>query len=196
MSDFQPSLDDYPGYFPAAKPPFWTRAKVGTAAAVAGLLLGAGAAGSSGDAADTSGTFTQADLDRTVAAATADLQGQLAQARQPAAQDTGDAQRIAALQDQLKKQQAAAKARIATVKQRAAAAQRKAVAEAVADAKAEAAAASTSSHQFASSGGGGTDPRFNYCYEAIDAGYGPYHEGQDPEYDWYDDADGDGVVCE
>ncbi len=44
--------------------------------------------------------------------------------------------------------------------------------------------------------GGGTDPRFTYCYEANDAGYGPYYEGQDPEYQWYDDADSDGIVCE
>lgn len=42
----------------------------------------------------------------------------------------------------------------------------------------------------------GTDPRFDWCYEANDAGYGPYYQGSDPEYDWYDDADRDGVVCE
>lgn len=42
----------------------------------------------------------------------------------------------------------------------------------------------------------GTDPRFGTCREAIAAGYGPYYRGQDPEYDWYRDADGDGVVCE
>jgi hypothetical protein len=42
----------------------------------------------------------------------------------------------------------------------------------------------------------GTDPRFDTCAEAIDNGYGPYYRGQDPEYDWYRDADGDGVVCE
>jgi hypothetical protein len=42
----------------------------------------------------------------------------------------------------------------------------------------------------------GTDPRFSYCYEANDAGYGNYRQGVDPEYDWYDDADGDGSVCE
>jgi micrococcal nuclease len=47
-----------------------------------------------------------------------------------------------------------------------------------------------------SGGGGNTDPRFTYCYEANDAGYGPYVEGQDPEYAWYDDADDDGIVCE
>jgi hypothetical protein len=42
----------------------------------------------------------------------------------------------------------------------------------------------------------GTDPRFDTCAEAIDNGYGPYYRGQDPEYDWYRDADSDGVVCE
>lgn len=45
-------------------------------------------------------------------------------------------------------------------------------------------------------GGGGTDPSFTYCYEANDAGYGPYYQGQDPEYEWYDDTDSDGIVCE
>jgi hypothetical protein len=44
--------------------------------------------------------------------------------------------------------------------------------------------------------GGGLDPRFAYCYQANDAGYGPYVRGVDPEYDWYDDRDGDGIVCE
>lgn len=44
--------------------------------------------------------------------------------------------------------------------------------------------------------GGGTDPRFRTCGEANAAGYGPYHRGRDPEYSWYQDRDGDGVVCE
>lgn len=52
--------------------------------------------------------------------------------------------------------------------------------------------------------GGGTggdagddlDPRFSYCYEANAAGYGPYYKDRDPEYHWYTDRDGDGVVCE
>lgn len=52
------------------------------------------------------------------------------------------------------------------------------------------------------SGGGSTggneglDPKFDYCYQAKEAGYGPYYQSKDPEYDWYVDADGDGVVCE
>lgn len=40
------------------------------------------------------------------------------------------------------------------------------------------------------------DPQFGTCKEAKAHGYGPYYEGEDPEYDWYRDADGDGVVCE
>jgi hypothetical protein len=47
-----------------------------------------------------------------------------------------------------------------------------------------------------SGGAGGLDPRFDYCYQATAAGYGPYHRGTDPEYDWYTDGDSDGVVCE
>jgi hypothetical protein len=43
---------------------------------------------------------------------------------------------------------------------------------------------------------GGTDPRFEYCYQAKEAGYGPYYKGQDEEYYWYTDADNDGTVCE
>lgn len=41
-----------------------------------------------------------------------------------------------------------------------------------------------------------TDPRFDTCAAAKRAGYGPYIYGKDPEYDWYRDQDGDGVVCE
>ena len=40
------------------------------------------------------------------------------------------------------------------------------------------------------------DPQFGTCGEANDAGYGPYYQGMDPEYDWYRDRDGDGAVCE
>jgi Protein of unknown function (DUF1524)/Excalibur calcium-binding domain len=41
-----------------------------------------------------------------------------------------------------------------------------------------------------------TDPQFRTCGLANAAGYGPYYEGTDPEYDWYQDRDHDGVVCE
>jgi hypothetical protein len=42
----------------------------------------------------------------------------------------------------------------------------------------------------------GLDPRFATCKKANDAGYGPYHQGDDPEYTWYRDRDKDGTVCE
>lgn len=48
----------------------------------------------------------------------------------------------------------------------------------------------------AQSGAGELDPRFGTCGEANAAGYGPYVRGQDPEYAWYIDRDGDGVACE
>ena len=40
------------------------------------------------------------------------------------------------------------------------------------------------------------DPRFDTCREANAAGYGPYSTASDPEYDWYQDRDHDGLVCE
>lgn len=42
----------------------------------------------------------------------------------------------------------------------------------------------------------GLDPRFSTCKEANAAGYGPYYQGKDPEYYWYEDRDGDGIDCE
>lgn len=45
-------------------------------------------------------------------------------------------------------------------------------------------------------GGSGLDPQFATCTAAEAAGYGPYYAGIDPEYNWYTDADSDGIVCE
>jgi len=53
-----------------------------------------------------------------------------------------------------------------------------------------------SSHASSTPVSGDTDPRFVTCLQAKAAGYGRYHEGQDPEYAWYRDLDRDGVVCE
>lgn len=41
-----------------------------------------------------------------------------------------------------------------------------------------------------------TDPRFGTCREAKSHGYGPYIVGVHEEYNWYRDADSDGIVCE
>ena len=40
------------------------------------------------------------------------------------------------------------------------------------------------------------DPVFGTCQEAKRYGYGPYYQDSDYEYDYYDDRDNDGVVCE
>lgn len=42
----------------------------------------------------------------------------------------------------------------------------------------------------------GLDPRFRTCGDANSMGYGPYLAGVNPEYDWYQDRDRDGRVCE
>ncbi|MEO6570796.1 MAG: excalibur calcium-binding domain-containing protein [Ilumatobacteraceae bacterium] len=42
----------------------------------------------------------------------------------------------------------------------------------------------------------GLDPDYGTCKEAKAHGAGPYYSGQDPEYNWYRDADSDGIVCE
>ena len=58
-------------------------------------------------------------------------------------------------------------------------------------------AAAAPPQTFAATGSAdGTDPQFRTCREAKANGYGPYRQGRDPEYDWYRDADHDGIVCE
>lgn len=42
----------------------------------------------------------------------------------------------------------------------------------------------------------GSDPNYGTCKQAKANGAGPYHRDRDPEYAYYRDADGDGVVCE
>ena len=50
--------------------------------------------------------------------------------------------------------------------------------------------------QPAAASGSGLDPRFSSCAKATAAGLGPYYRDEDPEYAWYEDRDGDGIVCE
>ncbi|WP_165958980.1 excalibur calcium-binding domain-containing protein [Actinomadura sp. KC345] len=40
------------------------------------------------------------------------------------------------------------------------------------------------------------DTRYSTCAEANRDNLGPYREGVDPEHGWYQDRDGDGIVCE
>jgi hypothetical protein len=57
-------------------------------------------------------------------------------------------------------------------------------------------AGSNTNNNGGGSSNGATDDRYAYCYLATAAGLGPYYRGVDPEYSWYRDNDGDGVVCE
>ena len=195
-----PSLEQYPGYFPPTKPPFWNRTKAAIVAGVAGLVIGL-LAGAGGPAATEQ---PAADDERREVVAEPEISDD----------DVADqiedavAEEAARMQEKLDRQRANAQERLASAKVRAEKAAERAVRQAVAQVRATerekaaraVAAAEAEAQQPApapvASGGGATDPRFNYCYEANDAGYGPYHQGQDPEYDWYDDADNDGSVCE
>lgn len=198
-----PQLEQYPGYYPAGSRPFWTRTKVGIAAGVAGLIVGIAGSGSEAEpvqAADSGGSALKADLTDALDANT-DLEQQLEDQQDELEQAVDDATREAKQQAKVAQRQAV-RAAVTNVRsqerKRTATAVKAARAQAFAEGRAEGveSAASTSPIAPLASTGGGTDPRFSYCYEANDAGYGPYYQGQDPEYAWYDDRDGDGVVCE
>ena len=186
-----PTLEQYPGYYPAGSRPFWSRAKVGVVAGVAGLLIGIAGSGSSeaeapvADDASAEIAEMQSDLDAAVAS-TNDLNDQLVDLRQDTASDSQAAAQ-AANQAQ-KKAVNAAVARTRRAEQKKAAAAVRA-----AEQKAAASAPPTVAPLVSAPS---TDQRFSYCYEANAAGFGPYYQGRDPEYDWYDDRDGDGIVCE
>jgi Excalibur calcium-binding domain len=188
-----PSLAEYPGYFPPAKPPFWTRAKVGVVSGLAGLMFGgAGAAAGddTGSASDNDSkalsSITQVDVDEAVTEATDDLEQTLeAQEEEASAALAEEQQKLASFKKQAKQAKAKAVAKAAAA---ARAAERARLTAAEPDEPPAPAQLADTSND--------TDPHFSYCYEANDAGYGPYREGVDPEYDWYDDRDDDGIVCE
>ena len=188
----------------SAGKPFWSRAKVGIAAGIVGLSIGAAGAGEDTEAiaaADsarsnlsaatkslTAAQDEKSELESRLVDAQGEIESAVSQAQEQAAEEVAEAEEAAlAAQDEAVRK-AVAKVRSEEQRKR-----EQAVAAAVA--AAQASAPTSTPQQFASTGGG-TDPQFSYCYEANDAGYGPYVRGQDPEYDWYDDRDGDGVVCE
>lgn len=201
MQEQPPSLQQYPGYYPPGTRTFWTRTKVGSAAGLAGLVLGLGFAGpADGEDSRKAATqmpISQSDLNAAVAEVTetyeSRLEEQASEANRAAIQAERQAKREQrqALKAAVAKVRREERARAATAVKKA----RQAADEAIEQAQsAPAPQAPAAPQPLASSGG--TDPRFNYCYEANDRGFGPYYQGQDPEYDWYDDADNDGVVCE
>ena len=205
---------------PPAKKLFWTRLKVGAVAGTVGLCVGLAGASSGDVDLEAAGAITKSDaerqldeavqravadaedtaaedqsqaVDQAVAEATSDLEAQMQTMRENAAANRKKAvKRAVASATKKVQEQAKADLKKAVANARA---EGRAAGEKAASAAAEAAAPAPAPAA-SSGGGGGTDPQFSYCYEANDAGYGNYVSGQDPEYDWYDDRDGDGVVCE
>jgi hypothetical protein len=174
-----------------------SRTAIGIGAGVLGLIIGAASAGS----ADTSGAQSS------LAAKVSSLQKQNRTLEQHVDElaDSATSQRAEAedqvtqaVADAVAEQQAAAEtAQVAAVE--AAVADAVAKERAKADARVQAAkeaAAADAPKPVTASGASSTDPRFDTCGEANDNGYGSYEQGVDPEYDWYDDRDHDGMVCE
>lgn len=178
--------------------PFWSRTKVGVAAGVVGLMIGMSGSGSEaeqGQQKDGSVSALRADLADVLEQKSALEEDLRAVESDLGEAESGTDEALKELRQQAKvAQRQAVKAAVAKVRKEE---QRKAAAAIeAARSQAQAAAAPSSAPVPLASTGGATDPRYSYCYEANDAGYGPYVRGKDPEYAWYDDRDGDGVVCE
>jgi hypothetical protein len=165
-----------------------SRPAIGTAAGLVGLIMGLSVSDTGGD------THALNQRISALSAQRGDLQDQVKKLKNDSSSQQTTDEAVAAA--------------VAAVKADAAAAQKTAVAKAiarerqrtdrlVAEARAAAAAADPRSATPGDGGSdGGVDPRFATCGEANDNGYGPYASGTDPEYDWYQDRDHDGVVCE
>jgi len=179
----------------------------------AGVLLGIGAAlgpGSSQSGADQELTFAggtaDAPGDGEAAADEADAQEAAAEADAQAAEEAAAAEKVAT--EKAAAGQAAAAKAVADQAAAEASAAQKAAADRVAAAVAQQAAADAAAAQAAADAAAreevarqaeqdaALDPRYDTCGEALAHGFGDYVSGVDPEYDWYRDADSDGVVCE
>lgn len=201
MSVYQPPQppSPYGNFPPATKLPFWSRTKVGVAAGIVGLVLGSAGAASGDDTGSakkddkSSSSLAAADLNGAVEKATDELEDELEQEQAEAEAAVSDAEQVAA---KAKTDAAKAKKDLAAFKKQAKVTKAKAVAAAIAAERARQAAVEPPAPVPFADTSNDTDPRFSYCYEANDAGYGPYRDGVDPEYDWYDDRDDDGIVCE
>ncbi|KQY56694.1 hypothetical protein ASD30_10290 [Nocardioides sp. Root140] len=169
------------------------------AAGVCGVVLGAigGVGGSAGEEqaakepTNDASLISEADVDEAVAEATEQLEQDLGEKEDEIAATNEE---ITAAKDDLK----VVRGKLVAVKKSSAAAKRKA-AKALATERAKVAEAqeSTPVQTFADTPAAPTtDPQFGTCGEANDNGYGPYQSGVDTEYGWYDDRDGDGIVCE
>lgn len=210
MNQAPPSLQDYPGWFPA-KLPVWRRKWVQmTTVSLVAFLVGMGVSGSpstenmmslerahtlASRAADNARDEAVADAEKDVLSSPqvlAALEQEREKAKAQLSQADAQVGKAEAKAKRQAKLLASARQQIRSLKQQKASAV--ATAQKAQQAARDAQQAPAAEPEPAAASG--TDPRFSYCYEANDAGYGPYFQGQDPEYDWYDDADNDGEVCE
>jgi hypothetical protein len=211
LSSTRPSLEDYPGWTPAKEPVYRRRWVQVLSVGVVTFVLGMGVGGTSTATPDehpkpaaTQATITQDDVDAAVDQAVDQAVGEavddaVAKERRAAKRDMVALR--SSLQDRIQGVQARARTQLQTLRAQMTKQKNQAVATAIRrtrqQVRSQMVASVPSPASTAPSGGGGaTDPRFSYCYEANDAGYGPYYQGTDPEYGWYDDADNDGIVCE
>jgi Skp family chaperone for outer membrane proteins len=211
MSGTRPSLEGYPGWSPAKEPVHRRRWVQVLTVGMVTFLLGMGVGGASTASpekhpspAAAKVTITQADVDAAVDQAVDQAVGEAVD--KAVAKEQRAARRdVAAVRSSMQKRidgaQARARTQLSNLRAQMTRQKNQAVASAVARTRQQVrsqmvASAPSTTSTAPSGGGGGTDPRFSYCYEANDAGYGPYYQGTDPEYGWYDDADNDGIVCE
>lgn len=195
MESGLPPVQDYPGWYPP-KPPMSRRrlgAITGVIGAVVGLLLGFVIGGAGTGAAATPAARPSPAVTVTArATVTASADARAAARRATAAARARSARHLRVVTRKAGMAQRHAVARavaVAVLRERHRADARVAGAKLAAKSAAGPVARAVSPAS-------GADPRFAYCYEANDAGYGPYYRGRDPEYAWYRDNDGDGEVCE
>jgi hypothetical protein len=173
-----PGIESYPGFVTRAtvnRSRWFGKSAIGMAAGVAGLIIGLASAGDADAAKDEAEKDAQVKIAR--------IQDQIDERLDEAKQQ--------ALVDEQETIDDAVATAVAEEKTRQAALTKKAVAAAVKETKADL-KVSTQPKTLVSA----NDPRFDTCGAANVAGYGNYRKGSDPEYDWYDDRDNDGFVCE
>lgn len=164
-----------------------SRPAVGAVAGIVGLVLGLGLSAGDTDAAKDD---AQAAAKTKIAQFRDQTQQQV---EEQVAQQVADAKSTMADGQKAAVDAAVAKA-VAEEKSRQTTVVEQAVAEAVRKTKAEAEPAKAVPKAVVEKDP--NDPRFGTCGDANAAGYGDYRQGVDAEYDWYQDRDGDGVVCE
>jgi len=177
-----PEIENYPGFVTEAKAKrsrWLGKTSIGVASGLAGLVIGLASAGD-----------TEAAKDEAKAEANKAAQAKIALIRDQTDERVDEAKQEALANEQEAIDEAVTAA-VDEEKARRSKLIKQAVAEAVKETKADLKTSAEPKTLVSQ-----TDPRFDTCGAANAAGYGNYRRGSDPEYEWYDDRDNDGVVCE